>query len=365
MPPSFPSAGKQRSIAYLAAVLSSNCIVLFLFLAAAILIASPQPLFAELKASEQVEDNQPINISAAAYREYFTELSRNHGFSQQELTRLFSGVSIDRKVLELMDKQWESKPYYQYRARFISPDVIASGKNYLQQHADLFDRIEKKFGVDREVIVAIWAVESRYGKHQGTYQVFRTLNTLFAAYPRRSDYFRKELTSFLLLCRDNGIDPLSVNGSYAGAFGQAQFMPSSYLSYAQDFDGDNKRDLLNSLPDTFASIGYYLNRFGWRLHAPLYRHAGTSLRDPALMTVVDQGRQGKVNWRQLSGIQQIFLPRPAGSGLLALLAFEKSPDDGGGFRYIAAYPNLLTITEYNHSTRYAMVVSELTERFRE
>jgi len=357
------SAGRQLLRACPAAALCRKYIVIFLL--TTIAIFSPGPSCAlEIKASEQVLDNQPIDVSSPAYQQFFAELRHQHGFAQEELTRLFSGLTIDKKVLELMDKQWESKPYYQYRALFIDTNVITTGKTHLQQNTRLFDRLEARYGVDREAIVAIWAVESRYGKQQGKYQLFRTLNTLFAAYPRRADYFRKELLDFLILCRQNKLDPLSINGSYAGAFGQAQFMPSSFLAYAQDFDGDSKRDLINFSPDVFASIANYLSRFGWRLHAPLFHDAGTTLRDPALRTVVSQGRKGRVHWRQLSGIQQIDLPQPTGNGLLALLELEKSPEEGGGFRYVAAYPNLLAITEYNHSTRYAMAVSELIESFR-
>ena len=318
----------------------------------------------ELLAADMVEDNQPIDITQKPYVEFFAELKNKHNFQQEELIKLFSELKIDKKVLQLMDKQWEGKPYYQYRPLFITPLVIAAGKTHLMLYSELFDRIEKQYGVDREVIVAIWAIESRFGTNQGNFQIFRTLNTLFAAYPRRADFFRKELISFLLLCRNNNIDPLSVEGSYAGAFGQAQFMPSSFISYAQDFDGDNKKDIINSLADIFASIANYLHRYGWVMDAPVYAHLGTTLRDPALAEVEKLGRKGRVNWRQLADIQKVSLPRPPHNGQLAIIGLEKAPDQGGGFDYVAGYPNFLAITEYNHSTKYAMAVAEMIDGFK-
>lgn len=338
-------------------ILSLN--LLFLLLIFTSWSWADEPLAADL-----VDDNQPIDLSSPAYLKFFAELREKHNFSQSELEQLFDGVTIDKKVLELMDKQWESKPYYQYRPLFITPLVIATGKTHLLLHSELFDRIEEKYGVDREAVVAIWAIESRYGTNQGNFQIFRTLNTLFDAYPRRSDFFRKELISFLVLCRDNDIDPLSINGSYAGAFGQSQFMPSSFLNYAQDFDGDGKRDLINSTEDIFASIANYLSSFGWTLHAPVYEEIGTTLRDPDLLEVEKKGRKGRIHWRQLADIQKVSLPRPSGNGLLAIIGLEKSPEDGGGFNYVAGYPNLLAITEYNHSTKYAMAVAEMIENFK-
>ena len=316
------------------------------------------------KAADLVVDNQPIDLSNERYQLIFKDLQEKHHFAKEKIQQLFKGLKVDRKVLELMDKQWEAKPYYEYWPLFITPSVVAKGKESLEQYRLLFDRIEAEFGVDREVVVAIWGIESRFGFNQGGFNLFRTLNTLFDKYPRRSDFFRNELINFLILCRDNDMDPLSVNGSYAGAFGQAQFMPSSYNKYAVDFDGDNRRDLINSMEDIFASIAHYLKNFGWTLHAPVFVDIGNGLNSELLAAAYKEGRKSLIDWRVVSDTQQLIIPRPPQDGKLIIVGLEQSSQEGGGIRYIAGYPNFRAITEYNHSGKYAMAVSEMAEAFK-
>jgi len=318
----------------------------------------------EPAAADLVVDNQAIDIDSKPYQDLFRELEAVHHFPRQQLIGLFTGLRIDRKVLQLMDRPAEVKPYYQYRPLFITPTAIALGKQSLVLYRTIFDRIEKEYGVDREFIVAIWGIESRFGMNQGNFELFQSLNTLFAAYPRRSDFFRTELINFLILCRDNKIDPQSVKGSYAGAFGQAQFMPSSFNEYGVDFDGDNRRDLINSLPDVFASIANYLKKFGWQLDAPVYAEIGGNLQSEVLTTAYSTGRKGLVDWQTLTKIQQIAIPEPLGQGQLNIIGLELSPQEGGGMRFIAGYPNFQAITEYNHSGKYAMAVTEMAEAFK-
>lgn len=316
------------------------------------------------QAADLVTDNQPIDISTGKYQDLLRELEEVHHFTKPQLTGLFTGLRIDRKVLQLMDRQGEAKPYYQYRPLFITPMAIAMGKQSLALYQTLFDRVEKEYGVDREFIVAIWGIETRFGSNQGNFELIRTLNTLFAAYPRRSDFFRKELINFLVLCRDNKIDPHSVKGSYAGAFGQAQFMPSSFNEYAVDFDGDNRRDLIHSLPDIFASIANYLSKFGWTLDAPVYADIGTTLKSADLTSAYNTGRKGLVDWQTLAETQHIVLPRPPHEGQLTIVGLELPPQDKGEMRFVAGYPNFQAITEYNHSDKYAMAVTEMAEAFK-
>jgi membrane-bound lytic murein transglycosylase B len=263
-----------------------------------------------------------------------------------------------------MDRQWESKPYYKYWPLFITPFVVAKGKRELRNHRELFDRIEKQFGVDREIIVAIWGIESRFGTNMGGYYLFQSLNTLFDAYPRRSDFFRKELIHYLILCRENNIDPLTIKGSYAGAFGQAQFMPSSFNEYAIDFDGDSRRDLISSADDIFASIANYLKKYNWALHGPVFVEIGNTLKTDLLLDTYKKGRKGRMEWRKVAKDQKITLPRPQDNGRLSIIGLEKTPLFGGGMRFVAGYPNLHAITEYNHSNKYAMAVAEMAEAFK-
>lgn len=344
---------------------SAGCHHLHLLIVALILLtttgfAGPvqaaKPLAADL-----VTDGQVIDLDSDRYRDLFAELQRDHNFTEDELASLFTGVRINKKVLELMDRQWEAKPYHQYRPLFVTAKTIATGKKKLLEHSELLDRIEKEFGVDREVIVAIWGIESRFGTHRGSFPVFETLNTLFDAYPRRSSFFRTQLIHFLEVCRENGLDPLQVKGSYAGAFGQPQFIPSSFNEYAVSFDDDEIRDVFTSIDDIFASIANYLRRFHWTLDAPVYVDIGTELNSAELIAAHHQGRKGKVEVTTVSGDQGINLPESPDNRKVIIVGLELPPHEGGGLRYVAGYPNFQAIIEWNHSSRYAMAVAELAE----
>ncbi len=345
---------------------SSLKILQIFFLSTIVFLSLFSACFAETisKAADRVTDNQLIDLNSEKYQLFFQELQDKHTFKKEDLHHLFKEIRINRKVLVLMDRQWESKPYYKYWPLFITPSAVVKGKRKLRTHRQLFDRIEEQFGVDREIIVAIWGIESRFGSNMGGYAIFQSLNTLFDAYPRRSDFFRKELIHFLLLCRENKIDPLSVKGSYAGAFGQAQFMPSSFNEYAVDFDGDSHRDLISSTSDIFASIANYLKKYNWALHGPVFVEIGNSLKTDLLLDTYQKGRKGRMEWRKVAKDQGVTLPRPQNNSQLSIIGLEKTPLLGGGKRFVAGYPNFHAITEYNHSNKYAMAVAEMAEAFK-
>lgn len=320
---------------------------------------SAQPLAADL-----VEDGQVIDLNQEKYIKLFQELKADHHFTQAELDVIFTGQSINKRILELMDRQWEAKPYYQYSPLFLTEKNIATGREKLVQYKDILDRVEQEIGVDREIVVAIWGIETRYGANQGAYSVLQTLNTLFDAYPRRSEFFRKQLIHFLLLCKENGVDPKDVKGSYAGAFGQTQFIPSSFRAYALSFDGDAKRDVWNSVPDVLASIANYLKQYHWTLGGPIYADLGNNLKDKRLIAANLKGRKGRVDWQIVRNVQKHDIPPSPGNRKLSIVGLELPPDQGEQMRYIAGYPNFQAITEWNHSNRYAMAVTELSEAIR-
>jgi membrane-bound lytic murein transglycosylase B len=348
-------AARQRPSVLLPVLL---LLLLPLFNPIAVFCAAP-------KAADLVADGQAIDLDQEKYRRLFQELMTDHNFTQSELDTLFAGQTISRRVLELMDKQWEAKPYYEYAPLFLTPENIDTGRRKLAEHRAILDRIEQDIGVDREIVVAIWGIETRYGTNKGSFNVLRTLNTLFAAYPRRSDFFRKELVQFLLLCKENGVDPKTVSGSYAGAFGQTQFIPSSFRAYAVSFDGDAKRDVWNSVPDILASIANYLKQFNWTLHGPVYWGLGTELKGSELLAANQKGRKGRVSWQTVRDLQAPDLPPSPGNRDLAIVGLELPPGGKTAMRYVAGFPNFQAITEWNHSTRYAMVVAELAESFRQ
>ncbi len=335
-------------------ILSTIC--LFLLLTTAMATAKDKPLAAEL-----VKDGQKIDLSSTRYQKLFTELRKKHGFKQPELNHIFTGVTISKRVLELMDKQWEAKPYYQYSPRFVTAKAIRHGKKMLRKHKVLLDQVEEQLGVEREVVIAIWGIETRYGSHTGSFGMFKTLNTMFDAYPRRRTFYRKQLIHFLLLCRDNKVDPLTIKGSYGGAFGQTQFIPSSFREYAVDFDKDGRRDVWNSIPDVLASIANYLHRYGWVQGTPIYQELGPYLRDARLTAAYKKGRKGLIEWQTVAKAQGIKLPKPPKGKKITIVGLER---ENGSTRYVAGYPNFQAITAWNHSNRYAMAVTELAARLK-
>jgi len=320
--------------------------------------------YAGPKAADLVEDGQSINLNQEKYVKLFQELKTEHYFTQRELDVIFSGQTIKKRVLELMDKPWEAKPYYQYSPHFLTQKSIEKGRMKLVEYKDTLDRVEKEIGVDREIVVAIWGVETRYGANQGSYSVLQTLNTLFDAYPRRSKFFRKQLVHFLVLCKENGVDPKTIKGSYAGAFGQTQFIPSSFRAYAVSFDGDEKRDVWNSVPDVLASIANYLKQYHWTLNGPIYAELGNDLKDKRLIATNLKGRRGRIEWKTVRDVQNLDIPPSPENRKLSIVGLELPPESGKKMRYVAGYPNFQAITEWNHSNRYAMAVTELSEALR-
>ncbi len=342
---------------------------LFSLLLAALLIlpliagtASAAPAKTKPLAADLVEDGQLISLTSSRYQKLFTELQEKHGFSRQELDKLFKEVAILRRTLELMDKQWEARPWYEYYPRFITAKTINEGRKKLKKHRKLLDRIEKELGVEREIVVAIWGIESRYGKHKGAFNMFRTLNTMFDAYPRRSAFYREQLISYLLLCRENKIDPKGITGSYGGAFGQTQFIPSSFREYAVDFDNDNRRDVWASIPDILASIANYLHRYKWTFEAPIYLDIGKELQGEKLKEAYKKGRKGLLPWREVMATQKVPMIPPPGDREVTIVGLEQK---NGTMRYLAGYPNFQAITKWNNSNRYAMAVTRLAARFKD
>lgn len=187
-----------------------------------------------------------------------------HDFDKNVLSQTFAKVEVKDSILKAISRPAEkSKPWYDYRKIFITDKRINGGVKFWQQHAEALQAAEQKYGVPVEVIIAILGVETRYGGNVGGYRVVDALSTLAFRYPPRSPFFRSELEHFLLLTREEKMSLLDPVGSYAGAMGLGQFMPSSYREYAVDFDGDGKRDIWTNPVDAIGSIANYLKRHGW------------------------------------------------------------------------------------------------------
>ena len=205
-------------------------------------------------------------MDAAAVESFVVEMATAHDFDAAALRALFAQMRVDEKVVELMDAPRDptKKTYWrEYRARHLKPWIVAGGEDFLRRHRAAFARAEKKFGVPRHIAAAILGIETRFGGYLGNFSTAQALSTLAFAYPRRAAFFRGELAQFLLYARENGIDPLALRGSFAGAFGIPQFLPSNARRFAVDFDGDGKVDLFSPV-DALGSAANFLVAHGWR-----------------------------------------------------------------------------------------------------
>lgn len=289
---------------------------------------------------------------------FIEDMSKRHRFEAETLTGLFAKAQKRDDILKAISRPAEKKPWYEYRPIFLTQSRIDGGVNFWQQNARILKKAEKKYGVDASVIVAIVGVETRYGGNTGSHRVIDALSTLAFAYPPRSKFFTGELEQFLLLSRDEHIKLDEVKGSYAGAMGLGQFIPSSYRRYAVDMDGDGKRDLWDSMEDILGSVANYLSEHGWQLNQPVARLA--ELSAPAESLVSDSLKPAhNAGYFSQRGVKTHH-PLPADMPA-ALLALETS----NGHEYWLTTNNFYVITRYNRSPLYAMAVYQLSEAVRD
>ena len=304
-------------------------------------------------APEPIPEPVPGIADRADVRAFIGEMSRKHGFSPAELARAFDQTAIQPAILDAMAKPYEAKPWYAYRKLFLTEKRIQGGREFMAKYAQALSRAESRYGVSPEIIAAIIGVESSYGQKPGKYKVMDSLSTLAFAYPKRAGFFRSELEQFLLLCRDEGMDYLAPVGSYAGAMGMPQFMPSSYRKLAADGDGDGHRDIWTNPADAIASVARYFSANGWRTGEPIATPARIS-GNAAGMASKNPKLSHSLNELVSLGVEPVdSIPGNYKAGLVALEG-ETGPD------YWIAFHNFGTIMRYNHSPLYAMAAYELS-----
>ena len=280
------------------------------------------------------------------------------GIAETTVDRAFAGLRSNAKVLELDSHPPEATQSWEhYRATRVSDVRVAAGRKAMEANADALATIGRRYGVDPAIIVAIWGLETNYGGYTGGFSVIEALATL-AADGRRDGYFRRELVSALRILEAGDIALPRMTGSYAGAMGQPQFMPSSYLEYAVSFDGSPRRDIWDNRNDALASIANYLSRSGWRAGEPW----GGLVRVPAGFSA---GRDSRDDRRPLAAWAQLGVTRPDGTALSRLDATGAvvMPDGAAGEAYMT-YANFGVIRLYNHSDLYALSVGILADRVR-
>ena len=264
------------------------------------------------------------------------ELINEHGFDESFVKDVLQNAEKKQKIIDSISKPAEfTWTWDRYKKLFIEEKRIKNGKLFINENLTTLQKAEKEFGVPKEVISAIIGVETRYGKIQGNYRVIDSLLTLGFDYPRRSEFFRKELVNFFLLTRENELDILSIKGSYAGAMGYGQFISSSYRAYAIDYDGDGNADLFNSVDDAIGSVANYLYIHGWK-------------------------REGDIVYETFpNNVRKVFKPSHGLSKFIPLSFNE----DGKDINFIGD-DNFIAITKYNISHFYAMAVYYLSEELK-
>ncbi|MDF0604620.1 lytic murein transglycosylase B [Neisseriaceae bacterium TC5R-5] len=292
---------------------------------------------------------------------YVDEQVATGKFKRAELEAVFANVQLKPNIIKILDKPSTSRPWYQFRNSTISEKTLTNGVAFWKKHQAILQRAEQKYGVPPEVIVAILGIESNYGRTTGSFRLADSLSTIAFNYPRRADFFRKELTEFLLLAKEEGKDPLTLTGSYAGAIGWPQFMPSSYRKWAVDFDGDGHRDIWNNPADVIGSVAYYFQLHGWR--------AGDDVLIPAQVQAgpqIDKLIADKFNLHyKVAELKKMGISpyAPVRDNVPAVLVpLETAP---GVTDYWLGLNNFYVITRYNRSTLYAKAAQEISEQLRE
>lgn len=293
---------------------------------------------------------------SAQARAFADEMATQHGFRREEILQALGKAERQQSILDAIARPAEkAKPWKDYRKLFVTADRIQQGASFWREHAATLARAEKEFGVPAQIVVAILGVETRYGRNMGNYRVLDALATLSFDYPPRADFFRGQLVEFFLMTREQKLVPERVLGSYAGAMGYGQFMPSSFRKFAVDFDGDGKIDIVNDIDDAIGSIANYLSGHGWQRGGPIVVKA--TVKEPladGLLRDTLEPLTPLAEYRRRNVVPLGALPDTANAALFVVEA-------EAGNEYWLALNNFYVITRYNRSQMYALAAVQLSE----
>ena len=288
--------------------------------------------------------------------EIIQQLHDETGLDRAFIEQAVAAAVFDETIIKRIKTPYESKSYAKYRPLFVHKTLADKGTAYLKEHQKIFEQAHKKYGVQPEVIAAILGMETRYGHYKGKDRVLDALFTLATGYPRRANFFRNELGHFLLLCKEEKRSPTEIKGSYAGAFGTTQFIPSSYRGYAVDADGDGRRDVWDSPTDIINSVAHYFHRYGWDEQRPVAHWLD---KTPQKVFFAKMLRDETKKWRTLAEVRKhasLDLPETwKDDDQVALIQRVTSK----GKRTAIVHRNFHVITRWNRSYNYAMAITEL------
>ncbi len=289
-------------------------------------------------------------------RQFISQMQTQYHYNADTASDLIYNIKFLPDVIKHMQKPYEAKPWYIYRKYFVTQKRIAEGIKYAKQNQTDLTRAEQQYGVPKSIIVSIIGVETFYGEYEGDYPVLNALATLAFAYPPRAKFFRAELVQYLLLTQELNFDPRKVKGSYAGAMGMPQFMPSSYRHYAVDFSGRKRKDLFHNSADVIGSVANYLNKAGWI--------KGQLIAVPAKITGTKYKKLLNAKLKPIYTVAQLktygvepTVPLPGNTKVnIIQLQYKNS------FQYWIGLKNFYAITRYNTSIHYAMAVLQLANK---
>lgn len=295
-------------------------------------------------------------------KDFINYMSEKHKFTKEELTSIFSNISSSEDVIKNITRPAEKFSWSRYKKIFLTKERVSKGVDFWLENKSLLEKANEKYQIPPEIIVSIIGVETFYGERKGGYPVIQALSTLAFDYPKRSKFFRKELENFLLLSRENNLDTLNLEGSYAGAIGIAQFMPSSYRAYAKNFEDTGNVDLISNKAHAIASVANYLKAFGWKPGQSVIHKAHTNTK--SYSNVVAQG-SNPVPEHTLDMLSkyQVF-PKEKLNNIKDKFALIEFEDENKNELYLARN-NFYVITRYNHSSNYALAVYELAQMIKE
>lgn len=299
---------------------------------------------------------QAVDYTGANVDEFIAEMTRDYGFASEQLRDLFKQAERKQAILDAISRPAERvKPWKEYRPIFLTDSRVAQGVDFWRENEAALSRAEAEYGVPAEIIVAIIGVETFYGRNTGSHRVIDALSTLGFDYPPRQPFFRQQLKEFLLLTREEQVDPLTLKGSYAGAMGLPQFMPSSFRAYAVDFDGDGHIDIWNNPTDAIGSAASYFKQHGWAAGEPVVARAKVSgERFEEGLTV---GLESQKNAGEMRALGWQFDKSVADQTAVTAFRLEGAEGD----EYWLGLPNFYVITRYNRSVMYAMAVHQLSQ----
>lgn len=296
--------------------------------------------------------------------DFVARATSEHGLSESEVRALLMEAEYKQSIVDAISRPAEGKPWYKYRPIFLTDKRISEGVDFWKENQELIAAASEKFGVDEEIIVSIIGVETFYGRITGSYRIIDALVTLGFYYPEglssdRSPFFSSELMHYLQLASEEELPAAEVTGSYAGAMGMGQFMPSSYREYAVDFDGDGRRDLWRSTPDVVGSVANYLHRHGWQPGQPVTRRAiaSTGAAFDEISTRNLNPTLTVAEWQDKGFQSSKELPPELPAAVLKLAEEDRNT-------YWLTFKNFYVITRYNRSPRYAMAVYELSQEIK-